>query len=386
MWKKAATFILLNEIGCSHLNDVLYMHWVRDKLLPFIDSALKFYNCQWLDFFSDSNDSIPIESDKVYIVCPGLFLSDEATDMLESLLPLIKGNPLIHLIQAFDICKVAVEFSKIRQIIIPFPMLVQKAHNLAGIEAEYLSMPPMDSLKKKAMVLNSYLAHMGLKPYLYALGAEAEVIIQNVGSFSLASSPSSESISVIVMDRSMDNVALFGHHDSFYDLLRECIPHGSFHSDFLTKLFNCPSDAPFNCNVDLYETGSPFLPVKDALSIVRKRLIEVIQADSGIEVKVPKILGKVSSNQLSKLLDWGASPEEKYLTHWDSAVKDAIVSMHCLNECDRTLSDELVGIERILCASLSDQSNGLDVLIEQIVKFIPSEPLSGIRILHLNLY
>jgi hypothetical protein len=44
------------------------------------------------------------------------------------------------------------------------------------------------------------------------------------------------------------------------------------------------------------------LSSKDALVSVRKYLIDLIQKENVVESKIPKILGKVTANQLSKLL------------------------------------------------------------------------------------
>ncbi|TPX49750.1 hypothetical protein SeMB42_g00381 [Synchytrium endobioticum] len=230
--------------------------------------------------------------------------------------------------------------------------------------------------------LMSYLDALNVRDEVFAMGETSKQLARFIISRS-STSPrrnSDNGIAVLLFDRTLDLVSPTMHADNILDQIYALLPRVS--PDSTDVVFDPQpllgqsvtvggetvyASVAHGQDPDTMALISALAMVgqRDGLIAVRKRLVDLI-AKEVPNVKVPRILGKVTLSQLQKLLSSFNGNERVFLRH-GSLVQVLAAAIESYGQCASVKWDELMSTEKTTLLTLSetgDATNAFRQLVE----------------------
>ncbi|KAJ3091711.1 hypothetical protein HK102_013708 [Quaeritorhiza haematococci] len=273
-----------------------------------------------------------------------------------------------------------------------FPALKTQVPRGLGLEEPTASFTADASTKKLASSIISILDSLNVAEELFAMGDTAKQVARCIVAQSASSSRrrSEDSAAVLIIDRTLDLAAAARHCDNVLDQMYSVLPQRSADSgdiridpSILLADTNeyCPAEPCTLAHgmqdtlMDLYSVLST-LSQKDALVAIRKRIIELITRES-LDFKVPKILGKVTLQQLQKLVGAFAG-QEKAIARHAGLLECCVGVLQSLERSGEVKWEELVGVEKVLMLAMSETANA-SMVVRQIKDVLPTQSVLASR-------
>ncbi|KAK9712217.1 Sec1 domain-containing protein 2 [Basidiobolus ranarum] len=242
-------------------------------------------------------------------------------------------------------------------------------------------------LQKLAFTLAAILEVLHFKGEYFALGEAAKFVARQAIAVD-RNKHYDNTASVVIIDRSLDLVAPSMRSDNIldqvYSILKRPTPDSldvDIKPEFLTskkgvstfeKDVEPPCSLAHGMDTDCIALMDELIMAtqKEALNIVRQRLADII-TEENINVKVPKVIGKVTPIQLMRLIS-GIRENEETLEKYSNLLELIAAIVDTLKESPKMMWDELFGVQKILALSISESPQSTN-LIQHFAEILPKK-------------